>query len=227
MNDIKDFDHFWIAKGQELVEKTFTNLNKHLSNYATYLKYLQGFFIVGGLTAEAFYKSTNPYVFASFLLPLIVLYIATFKISVSRKVELKTLDLRSPLKINATYNKLAEELRGDVKNAKDWVAYATVIVLIGGSLAIYNLNKENKENLVLKAENEIIKEYKKGQKLKVTSDAKGKMTIEAKFAEEKIVEIGLITSNNKTINKIITIPALCEYKLDIDSVKTIIETTIK
>ncbi len=239
MSELKTFDEFWLEEGQKLVKESFTNLNKHLSNYSTYLKFLSGFYTTAGLTTLVLFKSVCPWIYVGYFLPTILLYVATFKISVGQSVPLETLDLRSPLKINDTYNKLISRLKDDIIRAKRWIGVATLAVLLGGSITIFYLNKEVKEleknklidkaredkkKALLDTENEIYKEFKKNQKFYITtSKTEQKATLVAKLLEEKTIEIKYIDLKGKkdSIGPII-IPKFTDYKQDIDSVKSII-----
>lgn len=239
MSDIKDFDTFWLEKGQVLVNDTFTNLNKHLKNYSNYLKTLIGFYTFLGLTASLITASTDIKIYLIFILPYIILLLAQFKISVGQKAQLEKLDLRSPLKINDTYNKLVLGLQEDVIIAKHWVAWATIAILVGGATSFYFLNKdkvvqakldkiEARAEKISGYEDEGLKDFIKAQKLKV-SKLKGedKITIDAKFAVEKTIELTLLTSKDETIIKEIKIPKLIHYTIDISEIKHILNTKIK
>lgn len=240
MSDIKDFDSFWLEKGQTLVNDTFTNLNKHLKNYSTYLKTLIGFYTFLGLTSSLITASTNIKVYLIFILPYIILLLAQFKVSSGQKVHLEVLDLRSPLQINEAYGKLVKGLQHDVISAKRWVALATFAILVGGTLAFYflNLEKAEKEKLdkiearaekILGFEDEALKDFVKTQKLKV-SKVKGenKIIVEAKFPKEEIIEIIMITAkDDDTITKSIKVTKLCDFKLDLEDAKQLLSAKIK
>ncbi len=239
MSELKDFDPFWLEKGQELVNNTFTNLNKHLINYNTYLKFLLGFYTTAGLTTVLLFKSVCPWIYIGFFLPLILVYWALFKISVGQSISLDSLDIRSPLKINDTYNKLVINLKKDIVSAKQWVGLATFAVLIGCSTATYYLNLEIKEadkekvlkdaeqkrsEDLLKIENEIYKDFKKGQKLHIEVNEKDqKLIITAKLLEDKTIAIEYIDTDDKTQNRAFEIPKWTDYKRDIDNVKELIK----
>ncbi|MBV7270100.1 hypothetical protein [Winogradskyella luteola] len=239
MSELKDFDQFWLGKGQELVDDTFTNLNKHLINYNTYLKFLLGFYTTAGLTTVLLFKSVCPWIYIGFFLPLVVVYWALFKISVGQSISLDSLDIRSPLKINDTYNKLVINLKKDIVSAKQWVGLATFAVLIGGSITTYYLNLEIKEaekekvlrdaeykksEDLLKMENEIYKDFKKTQKLHIEVNEKDqKLMITAKLLETKTIAIEYIDIDGKTQNKAFEIPKRTDYKRDIGNVKKLIK----
>lgn len=239
MSDLKDFDTFWLEKGQTLVNDTFTNLNKHLKNQNNYLKYLLGFYSTLGLASSLITGSTDIKVYLIFVLPYIILFLAVFKVSVGQKAQLETLDLRSPLQINQAYGNLVTDLHKDVVKAKRWVALATFAILIGGGTSFYFLNKEKAEKAkqdkietraetILGYEDEGLKDFIKTKQLKV-SKVKGenKITVEAKFIEDKIIELTLVTIKDSTIIKVIKIPKLVHYKVDVNGVKELLSTKIR
>ena len=239
MSELKDFDQFWLEKGQELVKDTFTNLNKHLTNYNTYLKFLLGFYGVIGLAATVLLKSVNPYIYIGFLFPLIIVYLAFFKISVGQSVPLETLDIRSPIKINNTYNKLVVNLKADIISAKKWIGLATFAVLIGGSITTYYLNlevkKAEKEKVIKDAEkkkedalftinSDIDKDFKKGQKFHITTNKnEHKIIITAKLLDDMTIVIEYIDEDGETQIDTIEIPKHIDYKREIGNVKKVIE----
>lgn len=224
MAESKDFDDFWIGRGQKLVEDTFTNLNKRLSNYIAYLKYLKGFFIISGLTTLGFYQTTDPWVFGSFIIPVIFLYLATFQISVASEVQIEQLDLRSPLKINEAFHDLVIGLKEEVENARSTVAWTTIVVLIGGTIAIYNLNKQNESGQTKKEQKTFLNEAKKDQKLSFTlNDKINKLTVEGKLVKEKTYNITYARDSKNDTTILINIPALIDFKRDIDNIKSLIE----
>ncbi|MDD7887204.1 hypothetical protein [Flavivirga sp. 57AJ16] len=239
MRDLKDFDSFWLAKGQDIVNNTFINLNRHLTNYSVYLKALVGFYTIIGLTANLITSTTNVKVYLVFVLPYIILFLAMFKISVGQNAQLEELDLRSPLQINNAYGKLVLGLKKDIIEAKRWVALATITILIGGTLALYHINIEKKErerqekiekraDKILSYEDENLKAYKKTQKLKVTKiKGEDKITLEAKFAENKTVILKLISHKEDTVTKSINIPKLYDYKVDIGNAKELLAAEVK
>lgn len=241
MSEVNEFDDFWISQGQDLVEKTFTNLNTRLNNYINYLKYLKGFFIISGFTTIGFYQTTDPWVFGSFILPTIFIYLATLQISVVSKVEIKELDLRSPLKINKAYHDLVIGLKEEVENARSTVIWTTIVVLISGTIAIYNLNKEvvkkeketteqeikiKQDEYLFKIKNEVDKEFKKGQKLYITTD-NNKISISAKLIKDKTIIIEYLDFKNQKKQDTIKINKLMDFKRDIDSVKKLLKTEYK
>ncbi|WP_299112155.1 hypothetical protein [uncultured Winogradskyella sp.] len=238
-----DFDQFWLEKGQELVNQTFTNLNRHLNNYNTYLNILLGVYTAYGLTLTALFKSENTYIYVGFFLPLILVYWAIFKISVGQEIPLDSLDMRSPIKINNTHNRLITSLKKDILNAKRMIGIATFAVLMGGSITTFYLNKEVKEfekNKLdndakkerkkdsLKIADDIFKEFKKDQKFYITTNKKDqKATIEAKLLEGKTIEVKYLDLNGKAkTSKPIRIPKFMDYKRDLDSVKSIINIKV-
>lgn len=239
MRDLKDFDSFWLAKGQETVSNTFTNLNKHLTNYSVYLKALLGFYTLIGLTSSLITSTTNIKVYLIFVLPYILLFLAMFKISAGQSVQLEELDLRSPLQINDAYGRLVLGLKNDIIKAKRWVACVTIAILIGGSVALYyiNIEKEEREkrekiekraDKILGYEDENLKEYKKAQKFYVTRNTKeNKASLIAKFSEDKKVALKFVNLNRDTITKIIGVPKLYDYKIDIENVKELLTAEIE
>ncbi|RAJ17968.1 hypothetical protein [Olleya aquimaris] len=239
MSELKDFDTFWLEKGQTLVNETFTNLKKHLKNQSNYLKALLGFYTFLGLTSSLITTTTDYKVYLAFILPYIILLLAQFKISVGQKAQLETLDLRSPLKINDAYNKLVLSLQEDVISAKRWVARATIAILVGGTASFYFLNKdkaakaklykiEARADTISGYEDEGLKDFIKTQQLKV-SKVKGenKVTVEAKFTKDKIIELTLLTTKDSTITKAIKIPKLVNCTMDISDIKELLNTKIK
>lgn len=239
MSELKTFDEFWLEEGQKLVKESFTNLNKHLTNYSTYLKFLSGFYTTAGLTTLLLFKSVCPWIYVGYFLPTILLYVATFKISVGQSIPLETLDLRSPLKINDIYNKLISSLKDDIIRSKRWIVLATLAVLLGGSITIYYLNleindkKEEKEladvekkeaDDLLKIENEIYKEFKKAQKFHIiTSKTDQKITVTAKLLEDRTYSINYLDEEgvSKSIN--LDIPKYTDFKREIFNVKSIVD----
>ncbi|TGV03759.1 hypothetical protein [Flavivirga rizhaonensis] len=239
MRELKDFDSYWLAKGQETVNGTFVNLNKHLTNYNNYLKALLGFYTLIGLTANLITSTTDVKVYLAFVLPYIILFLAMFKISVGQSVQLEKLDLRSPLQINDAYGKLVLGLKKDITQAKKWVALATIAILIGGSVALYSINIEKEErekrekidkrkDKILNYEDENLKEYKKAQKINLTRNIKeNTISIAAKFSEDKKIALKFVNLKKDTVIKIIDVPKLCDYKLDVENIEELIETTVK
>ncbi|MDO5978760.1 hypothetical protein [Flavivirga spongiicola] len=239
MGDLKDFDSFWLAKGQDAVNNTFVNLNKHLTNYSVYLKALLGFYTLIGLSANLMTSTTDIKIYLAFVLPYIILFLAMFKISVGQSVQLEELDLRSPLQINNAYGKLVLGLKEDIIKAKRWVALATIAILIGGTIALYHINIEKKArekqekiekraDKILSYEDENLKEYKKAQKLNVTRNIKeNKVSVGAKFSEDKKVVLKFINLKNDTITTVIDVPKFYDYKVDIENVKELLTAEIK
>ncbi|WGD35701.1 hypothetical protein [Olleya sp. YS] len=239
MSELKDFDTFWLEKGQALVNDTFTNLKKHLKNQSNYLKALLGFYTFLGLTSSLITATTDYKVYLAFILPYIILLLAQFKISVGQKAQLETLDLRSPLKINDAYNRIVKGLQEEVISAKRWVARATIAIILGGTISFYFLNKdkaaqakldkiEARADTISGYEDEGLKDFIKTQQLKVSKlKGENKVTIEAKFTEDKIIELTLLTTKDSTITKAIKIPKLVNYKMDISEVKEVLNSKIK
>ncbi|WP_299272356.1 hypothetical protein [uncultured Psychroserpens sp.] len=239
MSDLKDFDIYWMEKGQKLVDETFTNLFRHLNNYNVYLKALLGFYAAIGLVKGMLEDSTNGWAYFSFILPIAVVFVAIYKTSVGQELNIEKLDIRSPLKINETYGNFVIALAKSIKRAKFWVAMATVAVLIGGSVSLYLLNTEKqkraeaekieqREDKIQGYKDDNEKAFAENKKLHVTfNEDANKITIEAQFVEHKVLVIEMKTIEDKTDLIKVQIPALCDYKAEISNVKALIKTTIK
>ena len=239
MSDLKDFDIYWMEKGRKLVDETFTNLFKHLNNYNVYLKALLGFYTAIGLVKGMLEDSTDKWAYISFILPIAIVFVAIYKTSVGQELKIEKLDIRSPLKINETYDSFVTALAKSIKHAKIWVGIATVAVLIGGSASLYILNTEKikRAKCEKKAQYcEKIQGYKddnkktfaENKKLHVTFDKEtNEITIEAQFVESKILTIETKTMEDKNDTIEVQIPGLCDYKAEISNVKALIKTTIK
>ena len=242
MDEPKDFDGFWMGKGQKMVNESFTHLNTSLSNYGKYLNYLTGFYLIGSITAETLLEVTDLWIFIALALPLAITALAMLMLSVGPKVQTEALDLRSPLSINAAHNALVTGLKEDVKHAKVWVVAATAAVLLGGSMGVYMLNIAKSENAKSdsatsknerskKVEEILFKEAQKNLKFKVDRNlTKNTATVEAKFLEDRklLVTYVLVGETSKRTDTF-TVPKYQDFKVVFDSVQKIDieEITIK
>jgi hypothetical protein len=237
MSDSKTFDEFWLDKGQDLVTNTIKNLNQHLTNYRIYLDALTGLYLLGGATAQAFYQSTNLIVYLCFIIPMVFVQIGRYRISVGQKVDLEGLDIRSPIKINDAHNKLVLSLKMGIDRAKSAMFYATVLVVIGAAVGMYNLNIDNKlkeeekmvkerEKELVKMDDEILKDAKKSQKLEFSLSEKKVLIMDAKFIEPTTVQIIAINEAKDTLKKEVVAPANTSFKYQLNKIEEIIDVKI-
>ena len=219
MSEPKDFDTFWLLKGQKLASNTFTNLGKRLSNYTTYLNYLSGFYTATGVALTAFSEWQSLFTYAVIIAPIIVLYLTHYVIATDQTIPLNLVDLRSPLQINHTYRDLVEQLKKEVETAKKWVSLATLCVIVGGTAAAYLIRGENQANAAAKVNIDLENEYTKNRKLhfEISND---KLTVEAKLTEAKWFKITYMLEGTEKAY-ILYIPSLTDYKRELPIEKLI------
>lgn len=171
MSDLKDFDSFWLGKGQTLINSTITNLTTHIKNSVAYLNALSGFYLVAGTTAEILYKSSCIWIYLCYMLPVIFVQFLKFKVTAGQKVLTNQFDLRNPLQIKDTHNEMVRELISEVNKGKRKLFYATAAVVVGFSIAIFLNNLESKKEEENKRNNAVEK-LKKAEKKLLETDSK-------------------------------------------------------
>lgn len=197
MSDSKSFDDFWLSKGQKLVDNTITNLTTHIKNSIAYLNALSGFYLVAGVTAETLYKSSCIWIYVCYMLPVIFVQFLKFRVTAGQQIITNGFDLRSPIQIKDAHNQITKTLIDEVKKVKKKLFYATLVVVLGFSVAIYLTNlqvqklEENKKKSIINMQKELSATklaIDNKQKFKVTQ-IKGSIKIEAFLLEDRTLNI--------------------------------------
>ena len=190
-NQFVRYDEYWLQKARTSIDNLTLSLSNRLESLNKFLNYLvAGTFLgLGGITFTAFLESTKWHIFLIFILPLIFIGIAKYKVSVvAGELEFKETDMRSPTQINDAFFKSIKVQSAHVKNAASYVGMATTFTLICFPLAIFLQNLEDS--------NEIPETY-----FSVTTDSDKKVFLHGSLPEIESLSVILYGKDLKKVPK--------------------------
>ena len=135
------YDDYWLQKARTMIDGSIDVFTKRLKTLNNFLNYLATGTFLGGVSYTTYLESDRLEVYILFIIPLIVIAIAKYYVSVKgSEPAMQEVDMRSPTKINEEYNDILGTLAEQVKEAGRLVAIATGFVLFCLPLAVYFQN---------------------------------------------------------------------------------------
>lgn len=148
-----DFDTYWVGRGKKFLDDSLENLKKTFERYRAYLNGLSLTTFVGGISLESFLQTTNPILYAGFIVPVILFQLAKllFETDLSTP-SLTRIDPRRPLRVRAAYEYFLNELRKKLKTGREVVAWITLVGIICIPTTLFLSLKESKETKIPNSE---------------------------------------------------------------------------